>query len=311
MSDAAAHNLRPGFGNSDTDIDQSHRFVEEIFRSAMSDELLKSMNGKPVRMAQSDFRMVGLKRLNILGTRANETPYFIDLFDGDNVVNYDVANKQLNVEKVGKAGRMMSLPVNGLDDFRTILRTPNFVPGDVDKVLASAVTKELPNGRVLVSFSGVEVLADPRNGFVERLALPRFDDARVVGTSQEILQFGPKTFPGNVVFPRVRLVCDYQEGKLFMLHVVTNDELRVNEGFSDGDFNLKLPAGTNVVDYRADDFHPDSKRIETEIPDAAAYVKAHVPKVREKRDQRAAWVDRPPAKVLTPVPLATPAMPSK
>ena len=56
---------------------------------------------------------------------------------------------------------------------------------------------------------------------------------------------------------------------------MTNDEIKVNEGFRDSDFAIKLPARTVVVDYRRNEARPDVRKVDIEIPDAAAYIKKH------------------------------------
>ena len=50
-----------------------------------------------------------------------------------------------------------------------------------------------------------------------------------------------------------------------------------SEGFSNADFKLKLPEGTNIVDRRRDKFRPDFHRVRDDVNDAAEYLKEHAP----------------------------------
>ncbi len=270
VDDAAAKHLKPGYGSSDTDAEQSYAFVTEILRATLSDEQLKRLDGNPIKLAQNEFRMVGAKTFNIEGTRPGETPWEYRLFDGDVDLRYDSTNRQLNVLKAGQS----HVARNTLGDFRALTGALNFRLNDFDKALADSQVKTLPNGRVLLSFGPLgplEIVADPQSGFVERFSIGRGQNVE-----DEILQFGPKEFPGKQAFPRSKLDFEYRDGKLSRLSVYTSDELRVNEGFSDSDFTLKLPAGVTVVDYRVSESRPDSFKVDTEIPDAVEFAKIHL-----------------------------------
>ncbi len=267
VHDAAAKHLKPDYGSSDADAEQSHGFVAEILRATLDDVQLQLLDGKPIKLAQNDFRMVGAKTLNIEGTRPGETPWSYRLFDGDVDLRYDTTNRQLNVLKAGQS----HVARNTLGDFRALMGALNFRLNDFDKALADSQVKTLLNGRVLLSLGPLEIVANPQNGFVERFLFGLGQNVE-----HEILQFGPKEFPGKQTFPRSKLDFEYQDGKLNSLSVYTSDELRVNEGFSDSDFTLKLPAGVTVVDYRVSESRPDSFKVDAEIPDAVEFAKTHL-----------------------------------
>ncbi|HEX3602433.1 MAG TPA: M56 family metallopeptidase, partial [Lacipirellulaceae bacterium] len=269
IADAAAKDLRPNYGSSDTDADQSHQFASDVLRAMVRDDILTVVGDKPLKLGQSDFRMVGMKTLSIDGTRREETPNRIRLFDGNLDLEFDTFNHQLNVIKTGQS--KFSPPQPGIDNFRSTLQLSNFRFTDPKKKLAEAGVEQLSEGRVRFKMRPIEVVATPHNGFVERLTLDRGEPG-----ATEVFQFGPVEFTGRLTFPRSRFEFDFERGKLHSAWVVTNDEIKVNEGFRDSDFAIKLPAGTVVVDYRSNEAHPDVRKTDAEIPDAAAYI--------EKRD---------------------------
>ena len=165
IADAAAKDFQPNYGSSESDADQSHQFVSDVLRATVNDDILKIVGDKPIKLGQSDFRMVGMKTLSIDGTRPEETPTHIRLFDGNLDLEFDPFNHQLNVINAGQSKFLRPNP--GIDNFRNTLQLSNFRFTDPEKKLAEANVEQLSEGRVRFKMRPIEVVATPRNGFVE------------------------------------------------------------------------------------------------------------------------------------------------
>jgi hypothetical protein len=80
--------------------------------------------------------------------------------------------------------------------------------------------------------------------------------------------------PGGISYAKLKLHFGYDKGELYSADVIVVDEARFNEGFSNADFALRLPAGTHVVDRRDDTFRPAHRRLAHDVDDAAEHLRS-------------------------------------
>jgi len=204
------------------------------------------------------FRSVGLKTYEVSSRDGRMSD--ARLYDGEIDVSFSANNRQADVYRAGDS----RVARTKLADFR-ILAPRQAIPGE--KVAT------LEDGCLLLSQGGSEIAADASTGFVRRY-LTKDSDGNAY---RESFQYGPLSYGGNILFPRLKLDIGYNKGRLYSVSVVVVDEAHFNEGFSNADFKLKLPEGTNIVDRRRDKFRPDFHRVRDDVNDAAEYLKEHAP----------------------------------
>ena len=181
-------------------------------------------------------------------------------YDGEVDLHYDASNKQADVYRRNES-RLARIGVNDLQ----------IIPPSGD--LLAALTKvevRFPFPRQeIVRLEDSQVLIDAKTstGFIYRFrrSQPNYE--------RNSFQFDPTTYPGGIDVPRVLITCSSRDHVLQLADVVAIDEARFNEAFQPGDFNLPLPMGTHILDYRKSPDRPQSHIVKADIADAAAYLK--------------------------------------
>jgi hypothetical protein len=189
--------------------------------------------------------------------RTTNTPEGID----DNVVDQGVTvigmgpAKQISIVRTSAN----SWPIRDLDDFRYL---PNFGKG--------FLVSRPEAGHVLLSSNSnpdkasIKLDVDEATGFVhwQRSYL----EGGIVGN--ELLQFGPVSYPGDLVLPTAIAKLSYSSGALQFANILVIEQADVNVDLPQDAFVSKATRGTLIADYR-DPQHKDVFYARSDIDDVA------------------------------------------
>lgn len=180
----------------------------------------------------------------------------VDVFDAEARIEVDRGNE---VVKLQRPGVSPTYPLS-LDDFRII---PS------ERVTAKAIRlRRRESGRlvlgVLLDSEGWDADVDPivlevdaGTGLVQREVVYR-QDGQVY---RQRIQYGFRTYPGDIVFPTVVLEARYWNRSLGGLKVSIVEEARFNEPLQADAFAVAVTGGTAIFDERGDErrvFHAPS-----------------------------------------------------
>jgi len=186
----------------------------------------------------------------------------VSFSDGNVFVEYEPMNKQASVYKP-------YIYVLGINDLRYL----PIVPGKgLDEKWEVVETK---NGRVRLRYASEplasELEADERTGFIYVSRSPYSTDGTM---TRENLQFGPVADRVGRLLPTVNIEVTFNKGQLshFSAHHVVKADLDAT--FTDADFAIAAPAGTNVLDFRSDHDNPKSRVAREAVPDVLAFANA-------------------------------------
>lgn len=128
-----------------------------------------------------------------------------------------------------------------ITDFNKIPR-PAFIENA--KIVAREV--RFAAGRVTIKNAMEEVTVNENSGFVYeyRLGLPSMRQF------QEIFQYAPTSYPGDVLFPSIILSTKYRNGKLSKFSMLMIDKVSINPEISDDTFTVSANPNDIYVDRR-------------------------------------------------------------
>lgn len=177
---------------------------------------------------------------NTSGERATS----IEVFNGAEIVRYGTANMQVSVEDY----RVSRVHLDGSSDLR---RWP-FVTKN---------TRGLPGYNVVSSADGKAVLELPSDTMTSRMAVDEttgfiYESSHYqekIGSGHDEWQFAPVELPGGMIWPRLRVVLQYQRGELNLINIHEISSIEPQQELPADAFVVSLPAGTLVL---ASDFGP-------------------------------------------------------
>lgn len=214
--------LRSQFPPPDPDVLDSWPVTVEILEDGA-----RSRNDWPVHFAE-------------LGSGADSY-----VFDSKEEVQHHTINRQASVF----AGR------SGIQ----ILRTSNlrYLPplrGDGGRDQFEVLSRS--QGRSTLRRGLTSIVADETTGFVHH-AVAGNPQQRV---AREVLQYGPRTYPGGILLPTVSAHVNYDSTeKISLLSVYYIREAVLNQEIPADAFTVAVPKGTNVVDFRKDPNRPSER----------------------------------------------------
>jgi hypothetical protein len=189
--------------------------------------------------------------------RTTNTPQGID----DNVVGEGVTvigmgpAKQISIVRTSAS----NWPIRGLDDFRYL---PNFGKG--------FIVSRPEAGHVLLSSNSNPDLASIKLNVDEATGFVHWQRSYAEGgiVRSETLQFGPVSYPGDVILPTAIAKLSYLDGALQFADILVVERADVNVDLPPDAFISKATKGTLIADYR-DPQHKDVFYARSDINDVA------------------------------------------
>jgi hypothetical protein len=125
-------------------------------------------------------------------------------------------------------------------------------------------------GRITLQKANATLVVDEANGFIYHLSR-----SLGKGELQEVYQFGPRKYAGDVLLPSARLeMYAGRDGKLQWLSGSQLLEAEINIALPENTFVLDVPADTNVVDFRKDSNRPNTRITREAVSDVVAFANA-------------------------------------
>jgi beta-lactamase regulating signal transducer with metallopeptidase domain len=243
--------------------------VEKILAEVPLDERPQDLDLAAPRLLQDKsvwarrtvhrFVSVGLRTREDQPVRADATD--VRYYDGEIDLRYDSANRQAHVQSAG--GSVVHR--NTLDDFRISLGASPTVQKDSVKIRT--------DGQAVVTWRSRqvsdEIIADPATGFIRRQTV-RSASGQV---TREQFQFHPVTYPGKIVFPKIRIDLNYHSGQLGTARVFVLESAKFNEPLPAKAFVIDVPNAQGIFDHRKDDLRPKFHRVGGPILDLVTYIR--------------------------------------
>jgi hypothetical protein len=191
------------------------------------------------------------------GMTAKEVADDVYLRNGADEIQYNSFNQEASIHP-GSTG----IHVITVADLRYL---PAVIPGRGSDQFQ---IKGRAEGTVTVQQGGTELVADENTGFIRR-AVMRNDQGRV---HAEAVQVGPRTYPGEIVFPTLSIRANYDNTeKLVLLSVYHLLEVTLNTEIPESTFVMGVPKKTNVVDFRRDRNNPVTLVTTQAVSDVIAF----------------------------------------
>jgi hypothetical protein len=196
------------------------------------------------RFREEHHVLLGTKQVTLTG-----------VYNGSEKVDADGINNQVTIARGKTQIKDMSV-----SDLRFIPVVTELAPDEF------SVAKE-PNGRVLVTAGSSTLSVDEATGFAYRF-VGRSTEGRV---TSEILQYGPVSYPGGIVFPTasVKIAC-YTNGKISRVQIVVMEEVILNQPVKDETFQVAAAKGAVIVDATKSRDVPNVFRLPKDVSDVVA-----------------------------------------